>query len=220
MEENNEFVNLVNKYITNSGADKPIKCDEECENNKREKELYQKYIKAKKNKENAPELFEEAEQKYYIYKDGDYEYNIMMKDKYSDLGWKMKNKIENKYLNSYEDIERIANIVNQQSSYSRNIDSLAKKYRKDVNELDNTIDKTETKTNIANRNTYYFNQYNVLFERIHYIFYWINIISTIVLGYLFYYYNKLSINKYRYILIALVINIFIPYKTIVEYFIK
>jgi len=220
MEQNNKFTNLVNEFISNSGADKPIICDDECEKNKQENKLYQNYLKAQKTKETAPEDLDDAERNFYVYRDGDYKYNKMIENKYSDIGKKMKNKYENKYLNSYADTERIANVILQQSTYSKNMDSLADKYKTSVNKLNNTIDETETSTNIANRNTYYYNQYNVFFEDIRYIFYWINIVITILFIILAYFYNKLSERKYKFISIGLILNLFIPYKTIVEYFIN
>ena len=53
---------LLEKYK----ADTPLSCDAECQKNELERYLYEKYLAARDNAQNAPEEYEEAERKFFL----------------------------------------------------------------------------------------------------------------------------------------------------------
>lgn len=220
-DENNnklgEFIDNVNNYITTSGVDKPIQCDSQCQKDKKQTELYQKYITSRENEKNASTKLQDAEKSYYIYSKGDYEYNKMKQNEFYKIGEKMKNVIENKYLNLYNEINMQNKLLSQQKLYDKNIDALANTYSKEIKQLEQNIDNIETKTNIENRKNNYYNQYNTFFESSHNLFYWINIILTVAFISISIIAKKIYSKKYIIISSLLILNLYFPYKKVLEY---
>lgn len=214
-----DFMNQVNDFIGKSGIDNPIKCDDKCQEDKIKAELYQKYITARENEKNASTKLMDAEKSYYTYSEGDYEYNKMNQNKYLNIGKKMEKAIEKKYLDNYTETNKLFGLLKQQSMYRKNIDALATTYGKEIDNLDDNINNLELTTNIANRKSIYFNQYNEFFNSFHKIFYWISIVATILFIIITYITKKIFTRKYQIISVVLIVSLLIPYKDILEYLI-
>lgn len=215
--ENNDALNKLNDVIDKVNTSVQLNCDAECQKNKKEKQLYEKYLSAKKNKQNAPEKLEEAEDKFYKYSKGDYEYNRMKREEYQNEATKIANVMNSAFNKEYNKIIRELTALRQQQIYTNRIDDLVNSYTEDNTKLNNEISEIKNTSNIANRKTIYYNDYVYFFKNIANYIYIFNIILLVLFIILAFYYKKIDIRINKIILVVLILNLLIPYTKIIKY---
>ncbi len=177
--ENNFDINKFNSFLDQ--ASQAISCDSDCQKQKTEQELKDKYLFAKANLTLAEPEFQLAKRNYYTYVSGDDGYNEMMEKELSNI----TDDIVQKYKETYN--EEIKKIKSQIETYNgllinfRNVLDLDKKYKRENKLLYKQL-KTEASDVLTNeRKTYYENQGNENLNNYYYYIFWIIYIVTVIL---------------------------------------
>lgn len=215
-DEQKDFLNQAKSHIDKLMNDTTIGCDTECQNNKKENELYKKYMKARENEKRAPEKLETAERNYYVFSKGDYKYNKMKEKEYVSEAEKIISILKSEFKNKYDNIKLLLNNVKEQNTYNTHIDDLANTYNKNNKELEEDIQNTESSANIANQKSKYFNHYNIFINWISKMLYRINILMTILFVILIFISKKSSKRFYQISSFVLIVNLFLPYILIIK----
>jgi hypothetical protein len=166
----NQFdLNKFNSFL--NAATQAVTCDSECQRNKRETQLKEKYLTSKTNLDLAKPQYELARQKYYTYVDGQSGYNEMIENELNKKADLFGEKFKENYLLEKEKIESQLQTYDGILINFRNIIELHEKYKKENIKLFKQL-KNETNDILTNeRKTYYEDQqndyldtyYNVLF---------------------------------------------------------
>lgn len=165
----NQFdLNKFNSFL--DSAAQAISCDSECQRNKRQQELKDKYLTAKTNLTLAEPEFQMAKQNYYTYVSGQSGYNEMIE---KELHKKADLFVE-KFKENY-DLEK-NKIKTQLESYHgllinfRNIVDLYKQYKKENIKLFKQIKEESNDVLTNERKTYYEDQENDYLNLYYYYF--------------------------------------------------
>ena len=207
-----DLLNKISGFIDNVNADSILRCNSECQKNRKSSDLYEKYVDARENVKEAPEELETAERNYYVFSKGDYAYNKMKEQEYNVKSKNISNVLKKEFNEKYKELELLLNNVNQQNTYNKHIDDLVKNYSDENEKLNNDIQNTESDSNIANRKALYFSQYINYVDTLTLILYRINIILTVIFVLVSYLGKKLHLRIYQIASILFIANIFIPYK--------
>jgi hypothetical protein len=207
-----DLLNKISGFIDNVNADSVLRCDSECQKNRKSSELYEKYVDARENAKEAPDEVETAERNYYVFSKGDYAYNKMKEQEYSVKGKNIANILKKDFNEKYKELDLLLNNVNQQNTYNKHIDDLVKNYSNENEKLNNDIQDTESNSNVANRKALYFSQYTNYVESLTLLLYRLNIILAIIFILVSYLGKKLHLRIYQIALILFIANIFMPYK--------
>jgi hypothetical protein len=207
-----DLLNKISGFIDNVNADSVLRCDSECQKNRKSSELYEKYVDARENAKEAPDEVETAERNYYVFSKGDYAYNKMKEREYSVKGKNIANVLKKDFNEKYKELSLLLNNVNQQNTYNKHIDDLVKNYSNENEKLNNDIQDTESNSNVANRKALYFSQYTNYVESLTLLLYRLNIILAIIFILVSYLGKKLHLRIYQIASILFIANIFMPYK--------
>lgn len=177
--DNNFDINKLNSFLDQ--ATQAISCDSECQKQKIEEELKDKYLSAKANLTLAEPEFQLAKRNYYTYVSGENGYNEMMEQELS----KITDKVIQKYKEIYR--EEIDKIKSQLDTYTsllinfRNVLDLDRKYKSENKILYEQL-KTDMSDVLTNeRKTYYENQVNDNLNNYYYYIFWVIYIITVIL---------------------------------------
>ena len=215
-EENEELLGKISSFIDNVNSQSILRCDDECQKNKKSSELYEKYVNAQMNEQNAPGDLETAERNYYVYSKGDYAYNKMKENEYIKKGNKIANVLKRDFNDKFSELELLYNNVQQQNTYNKHIDELVENYSKNNKNLENDIENTLSDGNVSNRKSQYFNQYNNFVSSVSLIIYRLNVLLTVLFIILAYLGKKINERFYQIITLILCLNLFIPYKWLIQ----
>jgi len=147
-----DFNNLLQE------AAKSIMCGPECQQNKNKSDLYQKYLDAKTNMVNAPQMVEESAKKYYMYAEGPVGYNNYinqnLEQKFNIIKKEITTTFNNNLNNAKSNLELYKGIS---INYSYVLE-LYKYYLNDNKKLETKYKNTTADTLTNDRKTYYENQ--------------------------------------------------------------
>lgn len=216
--EQEELLGKISSFIDNVNSQSMLRCDDECQKNKKSSELYEKYVDAQNNERNAPDEVETAERNYYVYSKGDYAYNKMKEAEYTKKGNKIANVLKREFNDKFKELELLYNNVQQQNTYNKHIDDLVDTYSKGNQQLEMDIQNTESQSNVANRKATYFSQYNTMVDNISLVIYRLNIILAVLFIILAYLGKKMNIRFYQLVSVVMILNLFIPYKWFIQKF--
>jgi len=215
-----DFMNKANTMIDKVNENSEISCDSACQHARKLQELKDQYLRAQTNVADAPNELIDKERDYYVFKEGDYEYNQMMEKRYNKQSDAIIGVLFKKYLNEYEEVETILNSVSQQKKIGSYVSDLATTYT-DKNEfLHNEVEDNASSINIFNRESYYYNHYNIFIERLYKWFYYIIVALTVLFIISVLLAKKITIPYYRNLSIIMFIVLFIPIKFIIFYLFK
>lgn len=130
-------------------------CNKECQSEKKERELYQLYMKRKTQLMNAPKLLEESEKKYITFKDGGLEYEKMREKELEQKISEIVKELTNEYNSNHKVVKMTLDNYKDLEKYNSRLDELIKMYNEKIKKLDNNITSINNENNIADRNTYY-----------------------------------------------------------------
>lgn len=156
---NSQFdLNSFNTFLDK--ATQAISCDSECQKNKTQQELKDKYLNAQTNLSLAEPEFQVAKQNYYTYVSGQSGYNEMIEEELQQKADLINTQFKANCKDAIEQIKSKLETYNGLLINFRNIVDLDKKYKKENNQLYKQL-KDDTNDILTNeRKTYYENQNN------------------------------------------------------------
>lgn len=165
----NQFdLNKLNSFL--NLATQTISCDSECQRNKREKKLKDKYLTAKENLHLAHPQYELAKQKYYTYVDGQSGYDEMIEQELKAKADLFDKNFKENYVAEKEKIQSQLQTYDGLLINFRNIVDLYKQYKQENIKLFKEL-KNETNDVLTNeRKTYYEDQENGYLNMYYYYF--------------------------------------------------
>lgn len=177
--DTNIDINKLNSFLDQ--ATQAISCDSDCQQQKTEQELKDKYLFAKANLTLAEPEFELAKRNYYIYVSGENGYNEMIEKELSTITDTVVQQYKEIYLSEIEKIKSqldtyISLIVNY-----KNVLDLHHKYKSENKILFKQL-KHDTNDILTNeRKTYYENQGNDNLNNYYFYIFWIIYIIVVLL---------------------------------------
>lgn len=192
-------------------------CNKECQQNRKERELYNQYMKRKTQLLNAPKLLEESERNYITFKEGGLEYE---KKREKELDQKI-NEITKELTKEYNSNHKIVNMTldnyRDLVKYDTRLDELIKMYNEKINKVDTNITNIKNENNIADRNTYYDMKKINVWSSLNKIFQTIMWILVIVYFIIIIRYKKYKERKFKIGGGILVFILLFPFHILVKY---
>lgn len=153
--EHEEMINSVGKMIDEVKNSNLLTCDAECRRNQQEDALYNDYLNAKKNVEQAPAILEEAERNFYEYSKGTEQFNKMKEQEYTSQANRNANNIAKDYLEKLKSTLELYNQYKTQQTYLSNIDTTKSMLETKVDVTKKEISDYENSKHLNNRMDYY-----------------------------------------------------------------
>ena len=186
-----------------------IICDEKCRKDKKGLELYNDFLKAKKESTENPEKLKKAEREYLIFeKGGNYYRDFLEKNAKKEIE-KYAKQLETDFQNEFRNLKILLNKYNSQKTYEKNIGDLVSTYDNKVKNLKSKYSDLKNKNNINHRlKVYEDNETNYYDTVIYYIKVLYYIIFTAFVVYKVIY--KGNIKNIKYI-ISVVLLLILPF---------
>jgi len=209
MKNNNFDLNGFNSFLDK--ATKAISCDAECQKQKTEQQLKDKYLNAQSNLTLAEPEFQVAKKNYYTYVSGQNGYNEIIEEEIQNAA----NLIGQQFKQTYQ--EEITKIKSQLDTYNgllinfNNIVDLDRKYKRENSVLYKKI-KEDTNDILTNeRKTYYEDQQIDILNSYYYYILWIIYIIVVLCLIIFslIYPSQSSLNKKIFVVVIFLILPFI-----------
>lgn len=162
--EHEEMIKNTGQLIEDVRKSKILTCDKECRENQKKDLLYNDYLQARQNAENAPRILEEAERNFYEFSKGTAQYNKFKEGEYSKEATSVINKIAKQYLERLERVLELYNTYNTQKSYMQNVNEIIATYEKENQHLEKKIKHDMNVDHLNNRKSYYAIQKNDFYE--------------------------------------------------------
>lgn len=211
-----ELIGKVNNLLNDTFESDDLLCDKECQQNRKEEQLYQSYINAKNNLTNAPKQLEIAERDFITFTKGSMEYQQQREKQYQKKAETIIQKLTKMYNTSYDQTSLLLNKYNDQKVYDNHISELTNTYGEKVKGLQSTIENTRSKYNVANRLTEYkdkwiniWKQINTYLDRVFLFLFFIFIIISI-------YYKKTNTKVFKYGFTIMLVLWIIPIISIIQ----
>jgi hypothetical protein len=184
----NDSISKINTLIQQSTDS--LLCNTECQQKRKADELKEKYVKAQENLKTAPNKIMETEKNYYVFVNGENEYNEHIEE---ELKMKAEDIFTNLYLKEFKEqkeknqllLDEIQLIINNAS----NTNDLYKDYRIDNRYIKRKLKDYQSQSFTNFRKTYYQieNQESVIYKykfyyRFYYIFLCIYLVLLVVFG--------------------------------------
>ena len=175
-DEHEAFIQQVAGFVDSATQSKLLTCDAECQKNEKEKLLYNDYLQAKQNSDNAPRILEDSKKNFYEFSKGDLWYQEKRESVEQNNANKLSNVLLDKFNANVNTVGILINKYKDQQLYNEHIDDLATTYKNKLQTLQTDSVKTQTDANVKNRKSYYENQKNGWIEYANHILtilYWI-----------------------------------------------
>ena len=164
-----------------------IICDEKCRKDKKGLDLYNEFLKAKKDSTENPEKLKKAERDYLIFeKGGNYYRNFLEKNANKEIE-KYAKDLEKDFQDEFRNLKILLNKYNSQKTYEKNIDDLVSTYDDKVSKLKTKYSDLENKNNINHRlkiyednETNYYNTIIYYMKLIYYVFFTIFVAYKVI----------------------------------------
>jgi len=173
-----QLFSSVGPLLQKFHEDNPLICDAACQDDKREKAAYNQYIKAKRNLENAPEEFDEAEKQFYELAPNGQSYQDF---KHKQAGKQIKQIVSilsKKFDQKIEEVNTKLQNYKQTGMMKKHMKELKDGYGRDINQMETEIGRYKNKMNINDRLSYY---YSKQIKSLRYWLYYIKIIYSMLL---------------------------------------
>ena len=152
---------MINQFMSNQKindllhmASEYIECDTECQENKKSKQLHDKFVKSQTDLKTAPAKLKRNEKNYYVYNYGQEYYDDMKKNELSNDASEIITKISDEF-NSQVENALLINSLLKTSDPSENCND---QYPIIQEELNHQLNKKTTDMLVNNRKTYYSNE--------------------------------------------------------------
>ena len=173
-----QLFSSVGPLLQKFHEDNPLICDAACQDDKRENAAYNQYIKAKRNLENAPEEFDEAEKQFYELAPNGQSYQDF---KHKQAGKQIKQIVSilsKKFDQKIEEVNTKLQNYKQTGMMKKHMKELKDGYGRDINQMETEIGRYKNKMNINDRLSYY---YSKQIKSLRYWLYYIKIIYSMLL---------------------------------------
>jgi lipopolysaccharide export LptBFGC system permease protein LptF len=137
--EHEEMIRGVGQMIDDVQKSGVLTCDKECQRNKKEQLLYDDYLNAKQNAEQAPIVLEEAERNFYEYSKGTAQYNKLKEKEYTKDATTKANQIAKEYLVKLENTLELYKQYQTQQTYLSNMETTKSVLQQKVNTTEKEI---------------------------------------------------------------------------------
>lgn len=173
-------LNEVGNMIDQLKQQKQIFCDKECQDNIKIENAYNEYLKAKELLDSTPRQLEEAEEAYFVLRDGPTAYMTRKKNNYINEAKDLGNLIREKINIMIQNLKPLINNIELQKKYSKKVDNLSDEIMEKLKNIKNKMDFENNEKNVANRKTIYYNQLTNFYSQINnFLFYFISILLII-----------------------------------------
>jgi len=177
--DSNIDINKLNSFLDQ--ATQAISCDSDCQQQKTEQELKDKYLFAKANLTLAEPEFQLAKRNYYTYVSGENGYNEMREKELSKITDTVVQRYKEIYLSEIEKIKSQLDTYTSLMVNYKNVLDLHHKYKRENKILFKQL-KHDTNDILTNeRKTYYENQGNDNLNNYYFYIFWIIYIIVVLL---------------------------------------
>ena len=180
-------------------------CDADCQQKKREQDLFFEYQKALNNVREAPRMADQAEEKYYVYSAKSAEYERKKEDESNREAAKMAGDLKSKFSQQDAILRDQATSIDDLTKYKSYLFELRKKTLDELETTKAEIERKSAVEEIGYRGGYYdqqdiesTNSWNRLFRRLYWIMIIIFVMAMIYNGV----YNKVT----PYIYLAIILS--------------
>jgi hypothetical protein len=176
---NNQIdLNNLNSFLDK--ATQAISCDSDCQKQKVQQELKDKYLNAQTNLTLAEPTFEIAKKNYYTYVSGQSGYNEMIEAELKEKAAMIVEKFKENYQDEVEKIKTQLETYNGLLINLRNVEDLHKKYKRENELLFKQLKETSNDILTNERKTYYEDQQNDALNAYYYYIFWIIYIIVLI----------------------------------------
>jgi len=153
--EHEELIKNVSTMIADAQTSKLLTCDSECRKNEKEKLLYNDYLEAKQNAENAPRVLEETERNFYEFQKGPAAYSKMREEELGKTAAKNANEVADRYIKQLIKTDELYKQYKTQQTYINQLDDASQLYQRNIKDVKKEITIDDNKVAIDNRMNYY-----------------------------------------------------------------
>jgi hypothetical protein len=215
-DSHNDLVAKVNNLLNDTLSNTDLMCNKECQQNKKEEQLFQSYINAKNNLTNAPKTLEIAERDFITFTEGGIAYQQKKEKEFSKKADTIIQALQKMYDAAYKQTTLFLNTYKDQLVYDNHITELTNTYSDKLNKLEMNVENTQSKYNVTNRLTEYkLNWIQTWKEVIKYI-HWIFLILFFTFIGISIYYKKYNTNVFKYGFTIMLVLWIIPIFSIIE----
>lgn len=207
---NNQFdLNKFNSFLDK--ATQIISCDSDCQKQKMEQELKDKYVKAKENLTLAEPEFETSKKNYYTYVSGQSGYNQMLEDELTQKVDTIVNRFKQQYQEEIHKLKTHLNTYNGLHMNVKNIEDLHIKYKIENKQLYSQLKESTSDILTNERKTFYEEQQNDSLNSYYYYILWILyiIVALVFAGFSLFYPSHFSSKSKIALFVFLIIYPFI-----------
>jgi hypothetical protein len=211
----NNSISQINSLIEKSTDS--LLCNTECQNERTANDLKNQYEQAKLNYKNGKKQILDTEKNYYVFVNGENEYNEYIDNKLSDEADKLINKYKNE-MNDYEtNNQNLLDEIQLINENGENTYDLYNEYIKDNKFIKNKYNTYKSIVFTNFRKSYYqTNEYEKILNKYNYYFIFYYFFSCIYIFLLFVY----GFKKYSLKTIILIVIFVLIYPICIYYFVK
>ena len=137
-----------------------ITCDAECQRQKTESQLKDKYLGSITNVATAPAQVNEARKRYYVFVNGESAYNDLIEKELKEKAQRLTDLILDEFNEEAKRVMTMNNYLNNDLNSMANTQELYDKYKTENDALKHQIDTHHSDTLTNDRKTYYESQEN------------------------------------------------------------
>lgn len=186
-------------------ANASLLCGQECREEKKKKELKEKYEKLQKTIDNSDAELAEAQKNYFKYAFGEAAYNDVLKNKYVDKANSEIEKYKKDFNTKFKDIENLEKSCKEKEKTINYLIDLINKYKTTNKKNSDKIGKEVDSNNTAHRRVFYEEdkvKRMMLYNKIIYCVMWVTYVLFTILFIYFKLYKK-TLNIVLFILFTL-----------------
>lgn len=185
-DEHAKLLENATSMLNNNELKTTLNCDDDCIRDKQEKALYDDYLNAKNTYENAPNVLEDTERKFYSFSKGGVWYQNFKEQQSEKTASSLIKYLRTDFTDYLKRIKLMINTFNEQEKYVHHIGDLSSQYEKKVKTINNYKSKIENDSNISNREYTYDADNIVFYKKISKYTFWITFLILILYtGYVF-----------------------------------
>jgi len=161
-----ELISKVSNIIDDTLKNSDLLCNAECKKNKKEQQLFDDFNKSQQIMLDAPKNLQNAERNFFIFKNGESEYNSLVEKENINNINEIISQLDNDYQSEYNKINVLLNNINTQQISNNYVDELDNNYAEKLNNLQFKTENEISNGAISNRESVYIekkiNNWNIL----------------------------------------------------------
>lgn len=154
-DEYHTMSNMITSMIDHIEEHDLLDCDEACQQDRKNRELYNQYLKAEETKEHAPEEYEKARRAFYVHQHGKEQYKKMRQHELTEQSNQVIQDIQDTFHTRFYEVKQQDSSVKKLKSSVSHLDELIEKYKKENEAYKKNIDTLQRKNQTNERKSYY-----------------------------------------------------------------